>query len=259
MKHTLIILFLIIFTILCNTSTYAQMSESPTADEIIQQAWDYMRDETSYAEVDMIIHRPTWERTTTINAWTKGRDLSIFFITAPPRDRGNGTLKKGREMWTYNPKIKRAIKIPPSMMSQSWMGSDFSNNDLAKADSVITDYTHTITNTEQVDGHSVYTIEALPKPHAPVVWGMVTVKIRDDFIILEETFYDEDKQPVKRMTTDRIETIGGKLYPTVWYMRKTDEEGSYTKLIYKQAEFGIPIPDTFFSLSNLKNPRRLSQ
>ena len=93
---------------------------------LVKEAVDYYRGKASIATVGMTIHRPEWERTMTIKAWTKGQKDSLFFISAPPKDEGNGTLKKGREMWTYNPKINRVIKLPPSMMSQAWMGSDFS-------------------------------------------------------------------------------------------------------------------------------------
>ncbi len=137
--------------------------------DVISKAWDYMRGKTSVSQVKITVHRTDWERTSVIKAWTRGRDDSIFQITAPKKDKGNGTLKIGRDMWTYNPKINRVIKIPPSMMSQSWMGSDFSNNDLSKADSILNDYTHEIETTTQENGITVYEIKSIPKPGAPVV------------------------------------------------------------------------------------------
>ncbi len=118
------------------------------AQALVEASFNYMRGNASVSTVDMTIHRPGWERVVTINAWTKGQKDSLFYIIAPPKDNGNGTLKKGREMWMYNPKVNRVIKLPPSMMSQAWMGSDFSNNDLAKSDSMINEYTHTIEGTE---------------------------------------------------------------------------------------------------------------
>ena len=170
------------------------------AQALVEAAVSYYRGEASISTVDMTIHRPNWERVITIKAWTKGQKDSIFIILAPPKDNGNGTLKRGGEMWTYNPKVNRVIKLPPSMMSQAWMGSDFSNNDLAKSDSVIEDYTHTITGTEIYDGKKVYVIKSMPKPEAPVVWGMQKLKIREDHILLSQEFYDEDLKLVKAMT-----------------------------------------------------------
>ncbi|MBW2193171.1 MAG: outer membrane lipoprotein-sorting protein, partial [Deltaproteobacteria bacterium] len=180
---------------------------------IVEAGFDYIRDNASVSLVEMTIHRPTWERTVTIKAWTLGQKDSLFTIIAPPKDNGNGTLKKGREMWMYNPKVNRVIKLPPSMMSQSWMGSDFSNNDLAKSDTLINEYSHTITGTETHDGTTVYIIKSMPKPDAPVVWGMQMLKIREDDIFLEQAFFDEDLKPVKRLRFTEIKMIGGKLYP----------------------------------------------
>jgi hypothetical protein len=54
-----------------------------------------MRGKTPVSTVSMTIHCPDWERVIPIKAWTKGADETIFWITAPPKDYGNGTLKKG--------------------------------------------------------------------------------------------------------------------------------------------------------------------
>ncbi len=224
--------------------------------DVISKAWDYMRGKTSVSQVKMTLHRTDWERTSVIKAWTRGRDDSIFQITAPKKDKGNGTLKIGRDMWTYNPKINRVIKIPPSMMSQSWMGSDFSNNDLSKADSILNDYTHEIETTTQENGITVYEIKSIPKPGAPVVWGMQKLKIREDGIILEQSFYDEDMAAVKILTTSEIKEIGKKLFPTRWVMRAMDADSKedYTLLEYETLEFNVPLQDNRFTLNALKKP-----
>ena len=226
------------------------------AGTLVADSFNYMRGKASAATVEMVIHRPDWERRMTIKAWTKGEKQSLFFITAPPKDNGNGTLKKGREMWIFNPKVNRVIKLPPSMMSQAWMGSDFSNNDIAKSDSLIHDYRHRLTETELVADKRVYHIESLPKPDAPVVWGMLKLKIREDLILLSETFYDEDLKPVKVMTTLEIKLLGGKLYPKLWKMQKAGSQNEYTLLNYKALLFQSDLPDRLFSISSLKNPRR---
>lgn len=226
------------------------------AQALVEAAMEYYRGKASIGTVDMTIHRPTWERTLTIKAWTKGKKDSIFTIIAPPKDKGNGTLKRGQEMWTYNPKVNRVIKIPPSMMAQSWMGSDFSNNDLAKSDSIFEDYTHTIVGTETHDGKKVYVIKSMPKPDAPVVWGMERLKIREDYIFLSEEFYDEDLTLVKTMTGSQIQMLGGKLFPKLWKMQKADVQDEYTLLDYKELVFAEDLPDSLFTVSALRNPRR---
>jgi len=231
-------------------------SKAQDAQAIVQASFDYWRGKASVATVEMVIHRPDWERPMTINAWTKGKSDSIFFITAPPKDKGNGTLKRGKEMWIYNPKVNRVIKIPPSMMSQAWMGSDFSNDDLAKSDSILDDYTHTLMATETHEGKTVYVIKLMPKPDAPVVWGMQRLKIREDHILLQEEFYDEDLTLVKAMTGSQIQMMGGRLFPKVWRMQKADVKDEYTELTYQELEFRDDLPDNLFTLSNLQNPRR---
>ena len=231
-------------------------AKAQDAQSIIEASFNYMRGNASIATVQMIIHRPDWERNMTIKVWTKGQKESLFRIIAPPKDNGNGTLKKGREMWIYNPKINRVIKLPPSMMSQSWMGSDFSNNDLSKTDSILSDYTHTLTGTDNTDGKKVYIIKSIPKPEAPVVWGMQILKIREDNIILSQEFFDEDFKPVKIMTGFQIQMLAGKLFPKVWRMQKTDAKDKYTELVYNELSFKEKLDKSIFTVSNLRNPRR---
>jgi len=221
-----------------------------------------MRGKASVSTIIMKVQRQNWSREVTIKAWTRGEKESIFQIMDPPKDKGNGTLKKGREMWTYNPKVNRVIKLPPSMMSQAWMGSDFSNNDLAKSDSLIHDYVHTLEGTETHEGKIVYLIKSIPKPDAPVVWGMQKLKFRQDNIMLVQEFYDEDLKPVKKMVSSQIQmmggsqTAGGRLFPKFTKMQKTETPNEYTLLEYIDLEFKDTLPDNMFSISELKNIRR---
>jgi outer membrane lipoprotein-sorting protein len=226
----------------------------PEAGDLVQRAFDYYRDKASVAEVRMTIHRPDWERTQVMHAWTVGEEESLFTIVDPPKDRGNGTLKRGNEMWTFNPKVNRIIKLPPSMMAQSWMGSDFSNNDLAKADALVKDYTHELTGQEERDGHVVYTVESTPLPEAPVIWGKEILKIRDDLVFLEEAFYDEQGELVKTLRFEQIEMISGKLYPRLLVMRPADKEDHYTKVEYLELEFRETLPDRYFTRGALRTP-----
>ncbi len=258
MKH--LFTTLLFTTLLLPVSAHAQ---EPTAQDIVAKAWDYMRGSTSVSVVRMTVHRPDWERKSKLKAWTKGREDSIFQLIAPAKDKGNGTLKKGREMWTYNPKINRVVKIPPSMMSQSWMGSDFSNNDLSKADSIILDYDHTIEKVEARDGFKVYTIKAMPRPDAPVVWGMQLLTIREDGVLLKESFHDEDLEPVKVLTTSDIRDMGGRPFPRVWKMQSLDTDDGdaetgdeYTLLEYDSITFDVKLRDSLFTLNALKKPVR---
>ncbi len=247
-----ILLGAVILALALSGSAAAQ--EFKTGKDIVEAGFNYLRDKTSYAAVEMVIHRPDWERRMTINAWTKGQDESLIKILAPPKDKGNGTLKKGREMWIYNPKVNRVIKLPPSMMSQSWMGSDFSNNDLAKTDSLIKDYTHNIIGTETHDGKTVYSIASMPKPRAPVIWGMLKLKIREDLVFLRQEFFDEELKPVKIMTGTQIQMLGGKMFPKIWKMEKADVPEEYTVLDYQAVAFNVSLDKNLLSVSGLKTP-----
>jgi outer membrane lipoprotein-sorting protein len=251
-KKSIAALFLTVFSMfgLC-TAAKAQDGQP-----IVEAAFNYWRDKASVSLVDMTVHRPHWQRVVTIKAWTLGEKDSLFTIIAPPKDNGNGTLKKGREMWMYNPKVNRVIKLPPSMMSQSWMGSDFSNNDLAKSDNLVNEYTHTVTGTETHEGKKVYLIKSIPKPRAPEVWGMQRLKIREDNLFLEQGFYDEDLKLVKILKFLEIQIMDGKLYPKKLVMQKADEKDEYTIVEYKQIKFKDRLPVSLFTQSNLKNPRR---
>ena len=242
---------LFLFLALLLNPVVAMPSILPSAESIVQEAFEYWRGSASTARLTMTIHRLSWERTVSIDAWTQGESESLFVIRAPAKDRGNGTLKKGRGMWIYNPKVNRVIKLPPSMMSQSWQGSDFSNNDLAKTDSLIHDYTHTLKHHAIHGGHTIYTIESTPKSDAPVLWGLITLKIRDDHILLEETFFDEDLVPVKEMVASDIRSVSGKSFPMTWKMVQVASPDRYTRMVYETLAFSQELPPHIFTRAHL--------
>jgi len=235
--------------------TVMPAAEAQDVKDLVRAAFDHYRGKASRATVEMVIHRPSWQRSMTMAAWTKGTSKSLIRITAPAKDEGNGTLKNGRDMWTYNPKVNRVIKLPPALMSQAWMGSDFSNNDLSKSDSILNDYTHTQVGTETSDGHTVYVIRSMPDPGAPVVWGMQMLKIRDDHIMLSQEFFDEELKPVKKITVDKIQMLGGRMFPKVWKMQEHGLDDQYTLLRYQHLEFPDDLPERLFTVQELKTLR----
>jgi hypothetical protein len=227
-----------------------------TAEELVGGALDLMRGRTSYTELTMIIHRPDWERTSSLVSWTRGRKDALIRFTAPPRDAGNATLKQGDNIWTYTPKLNRTIRLPYSLMSQSWAGSDFSYNDLSRTDDLLRHYTLTIIDTEQADGHTNYTIKAVPHDDAPVVWGKEEWVLRDDYVMLSETFFDQSMVPLKRLETLEIGELGGRVMPIKMKMIKLDEPDHYTEVIYDKAEFDIDIEDRTFTVFSLQSGGR---
>ena len=224
------------------------------AHAVVTAAVAYLRDSSSYGDVTVTVRRPGWERKMRVEVWTRGQADSLLRINEPAKDRGTSMLRKGDELWTYAPKVNRFVKLPPSMLEQAWMGSDFSNNDLSKAETLVRDYRHTHLSTESVDGHQVHTIEARPIPGAPVVWGKLVLKVRDDRIVVQQSFFDERGQLVKEMRVTGIQMMSGKLFPQTWTMTRADAADQYTELQYHQVAFGRKLRDDFFSLANLSSP-----
>ncbi len=225
------------------------------ASGIIRDAVDHWRGVSSYSEIQMVIHRPDWERSMTMRAWTRGDEQSLVRVTEPARDRGNGTLTDDDSMWTYSPRVNRVIKIPSSMMGQSWMGSDFSNKDIAKADDIIDQYEHTLLGTEVVDGVTVYEIESVPYEDAAVVWGREVLRIREDNVIVEHRFYDQDDVLVKALESLEIGEMGGRVVALRQRMAKVDAPDEWTEIRVLDVEYDIDVPENMFTLSNLRNPR----
>jgi outer membrane lipoprotein-sorting protein len=217
---------------------------------------DHWRGLTSYSEMTMTIHRPDWERAMSMRAWSEGDKLSLVRITEPRKDAGNGTLLKDNDMWSYSPKINRIIKIPSSMMSQGWMGSDFSNKDISKSTDIIDEYDHTLVTTTEMNGHMVYTIEAVPHEDAAIVWGKEVLRIRDDYVLLEQQFWDQDGELIKVMKALEIAEMGGRQVAKRLRMGKLETPAEWTEMSVSAIEFDLELPAGIFTLSNLRNPRQ---
>jgi len=244
---------LLIFTILTIVSfrTTAQ-----TATEIIRKVEDKMRGNSNESVMKMTIVRPEWKREITMKAWALGTEYSLILITAPARDKGQAFLKRENEMWNWQPSIDRVIKLPPSMMMQSWMGSDFTNDDLVKESSITRDYTHALKADSTINGTSVYRIELIPKPEAPVVWGRIVAFIdKKEFNQVLVHYYDEDDILVNALVLSDVRTIGGKRLPTRMEMIPAENPKHKTIVEYLDLKFDVPLKEDFFSLQNLKRIR----
>jgi hypothetical protein len=182
-------------------------------------------------------------------------DQSLVRFTAPAKDAGNATLAVDQDTWTFNPKVNKVIKIPPSMKTQAWMGSDFSYQDLSREDDIIEQYDHRLVGEETHQNKKVFLVESIPREDAPVVWGKEVLKIREDNIVVEHEFYDQDMRLIKRLRALRIGLLGGRLMPLVMRMEKLEDQGDWTEVRYLEGEFDIDIPKRMFTLSNLENPR----
>lgn len=217
---------------------------------------NHWRGITSYSVMSMTVHRSDWDRSMTMQAWTEGDKLSLVRVTEPKRDAGNGTLIKDQNMWTYTPKLNRIIKLPSSMMNQSWMGSDFSNKDISKSTDIIEQYDHRLIQSEQRDDHTFYTIESIPHEDAAVVWGKEIVVIRDDYVMMRQEFWDQDDILVKAMNALEVEFMDGRNIAKRVRMNKIETPDEWTEMSVREINFDIEISDNLFSLSNLRNPRQ---
>ena len=244
-----------VLPLLLLVSSFAAEGQERDATQIVRDAVDHWRGLSSYTEMMMVIHRPDWERSMTMRAWTKGQDQSLVRVVEPKKDRGNGTLTDENSMWSFSPKVNRVIKVPSSMMGQSWMGSDFSNKDIARADDIIDQYDHSILNHEEVGGILVYDIESIPHEEAAVVWGREVLKIRDDHVVLEHAFFDQDGELVKKLVSLEVGEMGGRTIAKRQRMVKAEEPDEWTEISVNDVEYEIDLKDSLFTLSNLRNPR----
>ena len=203
----------------------------------------------------MTVRTPDWERTLEMDYWTVNPDKSFILITSPAKEAGTSTLRLKSNMWNYLPKVERVIKIPPSLMLQPWMGSDFTNDDLVKESSLVNDYTHKIVGEVVEGGDACYQVLATPKPDAPVVWGKLVLAIRkSDSLPRKEEFYDEKGKLRKVLTYEDIRNAGGRNYPMRWKMVSVTKPGHETVLVYSDLKFDQRIPNRIFTQRNMKRP-----
>lgn len=226
------------------------------AKEIVRRANDLMRGVSTYSELAMTIVKPEWSRTMVMKAWALEPDYSLVYVVDPARDHGTVTLKRRQEVWTWLPAVQRVIKIPPSMMLQSWMGSDFTNDDLVRQSSIVDDYTHAIIGEETVADHVCWKIELRPKPEAGVVWGKLFMWIaQSGYLELRTDFYDEDGVLVKSFIGSDIRTFDGRTFASHWEMTPVKEPGKRTILEYRKVRFNVKLDQSFFSEENMKRVR----
>jgi outer membrane lipoprotein-sorting protein len=227
---------------------------SQDAKEIVKRADDKMRGKTSQAEMVIKTTRPTWTREMAVRTWMKGSDYAMILIQSPVKDKGTVFLKRKKEVWNWLPTLERSIKLPPSMMSQSWMGTDFTNDDLVKEASVVEDYTHTIVGDTLLAERDCYIIQMIPKPEAAVVWGKLIVCIdKKDFLELHSRFYDEDGSLINTMNAFDIKEMDGRLIPTRLEMTPSDKKNQKTEIIYRKILFNRPVEDNYFTLDKMRN------
>lgn len=225
-----------------------------TPKEVITKMDDKLKGKSARTESSITIVRPTYTREMTMVTWSLGRDYSLTLMTSPKRDEGSSFLNREKEVWSYTPSIERIIKLPPSMMSQNWMGTDFTNDDLVQQSSLVTDYTHEFGKEETIEGYECYQVIMIPKEDAAIVWGKVIVWVdKKESMQLKAEFYDEDGYLVNTMLGKNPKEFDGKLLPSVMEMIPADKPGNKTIMTTKSMKFNIAIDESFFTTRKMKS------
>ena len=227
-----------------------------TAKEVMIKADNLQRGKSSKSEMKMAVIRPKWTRTITMKSWSLGREYSMTLITAPAKDKGQVFLKRGSEMWNWVPAINRMIKLPPSMMAQGWMGSDYTNDDILKESSIVVDYDHKFIGEENISGLDCWKIELMPKEDAAVVWGKVIKWIsKKEYWQMKTEYYDEDSELIRTEIASNVKQYGDRKLPSHIEIIPADKPGHKTVLDVLSAQFNIKIDDGFFSQQYMKRVR----
>jgi outer membrane lipoprotein-sorting protein len=232
------------------------LNYSQDAKGIVKKADELMRSNSSYSEMKMTIVKPDWSRSMSMKIWALEPDYALIYITEPARDKGNVTLKRKNEVWNWLPSAQKIIKIPPSMMLQSWMGSDFTNDDLVRQSSIVNDYQHNLIGEEKIAGYECYKIEMIPKPEAGVVWGKILTWIsKKSYLQVKSDYYDEDEILVKSFIGSQEKKMGGRNILTHWEMIPVDKPNNKTVMEYSNIQFNYNVNVSYFSEQNMKRVR----
>lgn len=220
--------------------------------KIVKQIDELYRSSSSFAGVEMEIVTPHWQRTLSMKIWSRGMNQTFIRILSPKKEQGVGTLRLEKEMWNYLPRINKVIKIPPSMMMSSWMGSDFTNDDLVREYTFLEDYHFSLFTPKDAEDKLIY-VECRPREGRPIVWDKVTIAVRaSDQIPVCQKYYDENGKVMRILNFLDIKTFGERRIPSMLEMVPQNKEGHKTVIRYLDIVFDRKIEDDVFSLRNLR-------
>lgn len=224
--------------------------------DIIDRVDSVLRGDSSRGKATMEVVTEHWSRSITMEVWSLGTDYSLVRVTQPAKEAGTATLKADKDIWNYLPKVDRTIKVPASMMSGSWMGSHFTNDDLVKESRLVEDFEIEIGFEGERDGAEVWEFELIPKPEAAVVWGSIEYRVRkSDYMPLWARYYDEDGELARTLEFSDFRSMGGRTVPATMNMFPADKPGERTSMLYDNLEFDVDLDESFFSLQSLKRRR----
>ena len=232
---------------------YDASASAQNAAEVVHKIDQLYRADSSHGKMEMLIATPNWQRTLVMEVWSRGVDRTLVRIEKPAKEQGVATLRIGNEMWNYLPKTNKVIKIPPSMMMSSWMGSDFTNDDLVKEFTFLDDYRFEFVHPgDAVDGE-IY-INCIPKEDRPIVWGNVLIAVRQDNLLpVWQKYFDEGKELMRTLNYSEVKELGGRKIPVTMEMIPATKEGHRTSVRYQEITFNADLSEDFFSLRNLRS------
>jgi len=223
--------------------------------QVIKDIDELYRSTSSYSEIEMEIVTPHWQRILAMNCWTQGMDKTFLRLTAPRKEKGVATLRIENEMWNYLPKTNKVIKVPPSMMMSSWMGSDFTNDDLVKEFSLFEDYTYELITVDSAREDLLY-VSCIPSEDLPIVWGNIVIAARkSDHLPIWQKYYDEKGKLMRTLRYKDIRTFGKRTLPAEMEMIPQTKEGHKTVIRYLRLDFDVKVDEQVFSLRNLHSAK----
>lgn len=223
-------------------------------DAVVKHFEDMYRSDSSISTAELIVTKPRRTRTLRMKAWTQGEEKALIVVQAPPREKGTASLKVERNLWNYFPRIKRTIRIPPSMMLASWMGSDFTNDDVVRDSSYSDDYLYELVG--RSENPAGWTIRFNAKPGTVGLWKRLDLVVSlDGWIPLAATYYDRKDRLARTMYWDDVKDFDGRRIPSRMTLIPQDKEGHKTQFVYLDIDFDVEVPDSTFSLSALERKR----
>jgi outer membrane lipoprotein-sorting protein len=236
----------------------ARADDTEAVRELVRRAEDALRGSTSEMKLRMKITTPRFERELVIRSWDdRLGDRSFTRVLEPPKDKGTGFLRDKDAFWTWLPKVERAMRIPPSMMLQPWMGSDFTNDDLARESSLSEDYEPKLLPEQTLDGTTLVGIELVPKPDAPVVWARMELWLEKESLAPRRFVYFDEPEPgrfeaLRELEFSDVRTVKGRPLPHRWRMLPKDKPGHSTEITLEEVQLDVPLDDALFTQKNLR-------
>ena len=249
-SRVLLLAFVFLLVVVANliSPLYAQ-----DVEEVVKRIDELYRADSSYSEVEMEIETPHWQRTLHMTFWTEGKTKTFIRFLSPAKEKGTATLRLGSEMWNYLPRANKVIKIPPSMMMSSWMGSDFTNDDLVKEFTLVDDYTYEFVHPEDARPELLY-IAFTPREDLPVVWGKIVAAVdKESYLPKWDRYYDEKGRLMRVINFSEVKDFSGRRIPSIMEVIPQDKKDQKTVLRYIAAKFNLDIPEDVFSLRNLRS------